>query len=144
MPGICKDRLKIEGRTRSPQKASQRKPSLFELSTSNLIFYPTGLHLHLLHEHFPTKMLLTFKMENHAVQKSQNQSLMWHINTSFLLLKLSSMNHDIVHNRLFQQLAILHPSISLTRSQGTNQPLLVHRIQHSAWFRYLHLHLLFT
>lgn len=124
MPGIGQDWLKIGDRTRPPQEALQGKPSLFELSTGNLIFYPTGLHLRLLREHFPTKTLLPFKMENNAVQKSQNQGLMWDINTSFLPLRLSSMNHDIVYNRLFQQLAILHPVISLTRSQGTKQTLL--------------------
>lgn len=125
MSDTCKNQLKIGGRTRPPQKASQKKTPLFDLSTDNLIFYPTGLHLRLLQEHFSIKTLLTTcKMENNAVQKSQNQSLMWNINSSFLLLRLSSMNYDSVYNHSFRQLPILHPFITLILSQGTHQTLL--------------------
>lgn len=128
MYDTCENQLKTGDTTRLPQKPSQKKPKppLFGLSIDNLIFSHTVLHLRLLHEHFPVKTLLTtYNMKNAAVHKNQNQSLMWIINSSFLLFRFSPINYDRVDNHLFQQLPILYHLIALICSQGTNQTLVL-------------------
>lgn len=129
MSDTCENQLKIGDKTRPPQKPSQKKPqnTTIWISIDNLIFSHTGLHLHLLHEHFSVKknMLTTYNIKNEAVHKNQNQSLMWNINSSFLLFRLSSINYDRVYNHLFQQLLVLYHVITLICSQGTNQTLLL-------------------
>lgn len=115
-----------QNKTTRKSLAKKPKTLLFGLSIDNLIFYHTGLHLHLLHEHFSVKTLLTtYNMKNEAVRKNQNQSLMWNINSSFLLFRFSSINYDRVYNHLLQQLPVLYRVITLSYSQGTNQTLLL-------------------
>lgn len=114
--------------------------TIWTLSVDNLIFSHTVLHLHLLHEHFPVKTLLTtYNMKNAAVHKNQNQSLMWIINSSFLLFRFSPINYDRVDNHSFQQLPILYHLLPLIFSQGTNiGPGDIHKMQYFAQFRCLH------
>lgn len=96
------------------------------ISIDNLIFSYTGLHLHLLLDHFPVKTLLTtYNMKNEAVHKNQNQKSNVEHYSSFLLFRFSSINYYKVYNHLFQQLPILYCVITLICSQGTNQTLVL-------------------